>query len=371
MATMVATIPPARPMARTAPAGARAGRAGRRATAMTDVPTGGTNDIDPENHAGGARATGPRPRAGTTAPVAERPAREGWQHTGSRDGTRIGWRRGGRPQATAVPVVLCNGIACSVDYWTDLVARLEATRPVVQWDYRGHGASAAPEDRGAVTIDDVMDDLDAVLHAAGITRAVFVGHSFGVQVVLEAARRWPERVAAVAAVAGAPGAPLPARATRPLHAVERLHARTPARTASAWQRWWRSPLTRVAAHALGGTSRAAPRPVMQAYYEHVASRDVPLLLAMMRAMQEHDAGDVPARLAVPLLALAGDADRLTSLPVMTKLALDAPDGELVVRHGGTHTLPAEHPAWVWEHLRRLLQRIDVAPGHLDVPATGA
>jgi pimeloyl-ACP methyl ester carboxylesterase len=298
-------------------------------------------------------------------------SRPGWHHVDSRDGTPVGWLRTdprAADAAGAVPVVLCNGIACSVDYWTTLARRLRRERPVVQWDYRGHGVSGRPADPDAVTIDHVMDDLDAVLRAAAVPRAVFIGHSFGVQVALEAARRAPERVAAVVAIAGSPGAPLPPRAARPLTMVERLHQRMPSRADEAWRLWWTSPLLHLAARALGGTSLAAPRQVMLAYYEHVSTRDVPLLLAMMRTMQEHDASDVPALLDVPVLALAGDADGLTPLPVMAGVALDAPRGELAVCHGGTHTLPAERPDWVLEQLRPLLGRLDTAARHIDIPA---
>lgn len=259
-------------------------------------------------------------------------------------------------------MVLCNGIACSTDYWTELPAALGANRPVVQWDYRGHGRSGAPSTTDAVGVDRLMDDLAAVLAASGTDRAVFVGHSFGVQIVLEAARRWPERVAAVVAVAGAPGTPLPATATRPgigpVDLLERLHARRPERAGNAWQAWWRSPLTDLLARAVGGTSQAVPRPVMRSYYEHVSTRDLGVLLAMVRVMQAHDATAVVPDLQVPLLVLAGDADRLTPLPVMTRLALAAPDGELVVCHGATHTLPAEHPQWVAHQLQHLLDRVD-------------
>lgn len=309
--------------------------------------------------------------APTPAPADGHTARAAWHHVASRDGTPIGWLRTDPSPTTAggaVPVVLCNGIACSVGYWTTLAHRLERERPVVQWDYRGHGVSGLPATPDAVTIDHVMDDLDAVLGAANVPRAVFVGHSFGVQVVLEAARRWPERVAAVVAVAGSPGAPLPPRATKPLTVVERLHERMPARADEAWRLWWTSPFIHLAARVVGGTSVAAPRQVMLAYYQHVSTRDVPLLLAMMRAMQDHDASDVPATLDVPVLALAGDADRLTPLPVMTRIALDAPGGELAVCHGGTHTLPAEHPDWVLEQLRPLLRRIDATRRHIDLTA---
>lgn len=303
--------------------------------------------------------------------------RPGWSHVNSRDGTPIGWcrtdpARPGTSHSKRLPVVLCNGIACSTAYWATLADRLRNERPVVQWDYRGHGVSGMPSDLDAVTIDDVMADLDAVMRVADAAPAVLVGHSFGVQVTLEAARRWPERVAAIVAIAGSPGAPLPARATHPtfgaLSVVERLRARAPDRADEAWRAWWRSPLMHLVARAVGGTSLAVPRQVMLAYYDHVSTRDIGLLLSMMRSMQQHDAGDVVPTLDVPLLALAGDADRLTPLPVMAGLALDAPHGELAVYHGGTHTLPAEQPAWVLDQIRPLLDRVDAATPRSDVLA---
>jgi pimeloyl-ACP methyl ester carboxylesterase len=304
------------------------------------------------------------PAPGDGAPV---PVDDGWRSTAGVDGTAIAWRSDGSATGVAgTPVLLCNGIACSTHYWTAMAADLAATRPVVQWDYRGHGRSDAPARPDATTVDDLVADLAAVLRAAGADRVVLVGHSFGVQVVLEAARRLPpSTVAAVVAVAGAAGAPLPRGTTRPLigplELMARAHDRRPDRAGDAWRTWWRSPVPHMLARAIGGTSGAAPRAVMTSYYEHVSTRDVGVLLAMLRAMQHHDASDVVPSLQVPLLALAGDADRLTPLPVMASLALAAPDGELAVCHGGTHTLPAERPAWVVAQLGPLLERIDT--GH--------
>jgi pimeloyl-ACP methyl ester carboxylesterase len=307
------------------------------------------------------------------------PARvDGWQRTHSADGTPIAWCALG-PSPTAAdgstPVVCCNGIACSTGYWTSVVADLTATRPVVLWDYRAHGRSGAPASAGATAIDDLMADLTAVFDAADIDRAVLVGHSFGVQVALEAAHRMPGTAAAVVAIAGAAGAPLTWGAARtgvdPLDLVERAHARRPDRAAGVWRAWWRSPVPHLLARALGGSSRAAPRPVMRSYYEHVSTRDVATLLAMLRTMQAHDASGVVRDLEVPLLALAGDADKLTPLPVMAKLALAASDGELAVCHGGTHTLLAERPGWVVDQLRPLLDRVDIAGAGRHAIATGA
>jgi pimeloyl-ACP methyl ester carboxylesterase len=315
----------------------------------------------------------------TTSETAQRGRRAvsgTWRRVASADGTAVAWRADNPPShgpSRRTPVVLCNGIACSTGYWAPLAAQLSTTRQVVQWDYRGHGRSGMPADRDATTIDDVLADLAAVLTAAGINRAVVAGHSFGVQVALEAARRHPDTVAAVVAVAGAAGHPLPDTVTTsaisPLTMVQRAHGVDPDVVGRVWRRWWHSPLAHLLARAIGGTSLAAPPEVMHDYYEHVSTRDIDVLLRMMQAMQAHDAGDVAFDLDVPLLVLAGDADRLTSLPRMAKLALDAPYGELAVCHGGTHTLPVEQPAWVAEQLLPLLARVDATPGEGRAPLT--
>jgi pimeloyl-ACP methyl ester carboxylesterase len=262
--------------------------------------------------------------------------------------------------------VLCNGIACSDAYWYGVAPRLAQTRPVVRWDYRGHGHSGDPIDRRLIDVGACVDDLEAVLDDAVIERAVLVGHSYGVQVALETYRRLPRRVAAIVAVAGAPGRPLARGRDREtseslLTALQGFLSGTPNLARRTWDTVWDSPALYRLARLLGGTTVAAPVEVMQEYFRHVRDRDPELLLDMLRAMQGHRADDVVGDLGVPLLVLAGDRDRLTPLSLLRDMALTAPRGELAIRHGGGHTLPAEHPSWVTAEIVRFLTESQVGP----------
>jgi pimeloyl-ACP methyl ester carboxylesterase len=287
----------------------------------------------------------------------------GWQRFRSFDGTDLAWRVD-RPTAGGerTPVVLCNGIACSDGYWRDVAPRLARQRPVLRWDYRGHGRSGPPADPAEHHVSSVVRDLGALLDEVGWQRVLLVGHSYGVQVVLEAVGRRPERTAGVALIAGAPGQPL----TRPLGVdpqvalfplLAALAGATPSLVSRTWHLVWRSPAVYWAARLLRGTSAAAPREVMREYFEHVDGLDPLLLLDMFRSMQAHTAEDVLDHLDVPLLALAGDADGLTPLERMTRLAVRG-RGELVIFRGGSHTLPAEHPEEVSSCLERLAAHLD-------------
>ena len=123
----------------------------------------------------------------------------------ARDGTRLHYTEIG---AGSPPVVLTDGIGCAGFVWRHLEPALARHHRVIHWNYRGHGQSAAPRYGYRVTLDDCVDDLFAVLDAAGVEKAVLAGHSMGVQVSLEAHRRDKGRVAALLLLCGAPGHPL-------------------------------------------------------------------------------------------------------------------------------------------------------------------
>ena len=290
-----------------------------------------------------------------------------WAEATAPDGTPIAWTADGPLARRREAIVLCNGIACSDAYWYGIAPRLARSRAVIRWDYRGHGRSGDPIDRSEIGPDAFVADLRTVLDAAGIDRAVLVGHSYGVQVVLEAYRLFPERVAALVAVAGASGRPLSRgreRDTRDalLAGVRRFAAGMPQVASKTWEAVWDSPSVHRLARVLGGTTAAAPPEVMRQYFAHVRDRDPELLLEMMEAMQQHRADDLLPTLDAPLLVLAGDRDGLTPLAVLRAMALSAPRGELAIRHGAAHTLPAEHPAWVAGEIDRFLRRHEGTTG---------
>ena len=78
---------------------------------------------------------------------------------------------------------------------------LDSTRQVLRYDTRGAGLSEKV--RGALTFDTMADDLIALLDALGIKQKIaLAGVAVGGGIALNAAARFPDRIAAV--VAGSP-----------------------------------------------------------------------------------------------------------------------------------------------------------------------
>lgn len=115
------------------------------------------------------------------------------------DGVRLhGLRWHGGDQR---PIVLLHGLASNAHLWDGVaVALAEAGHPVLSIDQRGHGRSDKPDDGYDLTT--VTDDLAAVLEGSGFERPVLAGQSWGGNVVIEFAARFPGAAAGVACVDG-------------------------------------------------------------------------------------------------------------------------------------------------------------------------
>ena len=114
-----------------------------------------------------------------------------------RVGAHLAW---GELTGDGTPVVFTHG--AGMDH-TMFVAQAEAVQDaghrVIVWDMRAHGESAI--DEGVrFTASDALGDLTALLDAAGVERALLVGHSLGGNLSQEFVRRQPERAAGLVVV---------------------------------------------------------------------------------------------------------------------------------------------------------------------------
>ena len=93
----------------------------------------------------------------------------------------------GRPDGPAV--VLSNSLGSTHMMWAPQMAELEERFMVIRYDTRGHGASPVPA--GPYSIDDLADDVVALLDGLGVERAHLVGLSLGGMTAMRAGRPQP------------------------------------------------------------------------------------------------------------------------------------------------------------------------------------
>jgi pimeloyl-ACP methyl ester carboxylesterase len=109
-------------------------------------------------------------------------------------------------QRTSAPaLLLSHGYGATSAMFAPNVPTLAAHRDVITWDLRGHGASESPSDPECYSAACALDDMQAILDNAGITRAVLGGHSLGGYLSLSFTLAHPDRVAGLILIGTGPG----------------------------------------------------------------------------------------------------------------------------------------------------------------------
>ncbi len=94
------------------------------------------------------------------------------------------------------PVLLAHGLTATRRYVVMGSSALERDgHRVLSYDARGHGTSSAAPEPLAYRYEDLGADMEAVLDAAGVERAVLAGASMGAHTLVWLALHHPERVA--------------------------------------------------------------------------------------------------------------------------------------------------------------------------------
>jgi aminoacrylate hydrolase len=101
----------------------------------------------------------------------------------------------------AAPVILSSGLGGSGAYWTVNLPPLVERHRVIVYDHRGTGRSAR-DLPASLKVDDMAEDVVALMDGLGIERAHFVGHAAGAAIGLHLALEAPERLISLVAVNG-------------------------------------------------------------------------------------------------------------------------------------------------------------------------
>ena len=96
-------------------------------------------------------------------------------------------------------VVMLHGFLGNLAVWhLSMVPELRGDYRVTTYDLRGHGYSEVSP--SGYSTDDLASDLRAFLDALHIERPFLVGHSYGADVCLTYAARYPDDVRAIVAI---------------------------------------------------------------------------------------------------------------------------------------------------------------------------
>lgn len=249
--------------------------------------------------------------------------------------------KGERGDPSGPCLVFCNGVGMNTALWQHFLAFFRPRVPTLIWDYRGHGLSEFPKDFDALTIEHHAEDLHIIVTELRLHDMVLIGHSMGVQVILETYRLFPEKIRGLVPICGSFRNPLKTFFYTHLfeYAFPFLY-RTMTDHADflnpLWKSFSRTPLAEQVVTWMG-TNPAMVKPQdLRPYLENLQSVDLGLFFNALKGATEHSAAGILKSVKVPTLVIAGEWDHFTPLSESKKMAQEIPGAELFVIPHGSH-----------------------------------
>jgi pimeloyl-ACP methyl ester carboxylesterase len=279
------------------------------------------------------------------------------------DGTGIAYEVLGRGEDT---IVLANGLGGRLYAWEPAIEAFWPNYRLVTWDYRGLFASDTPKSKRKLAVTHHVDDIIAILDEEEIRRAVFVGWSMGVQVSLDVAASYPERVAGLVLINGTHGHVL-STGFQPIVSIpwlsKRLHQILD----------WLQDNPEVA-HQLARISRmselptwafmrlmAGPRardlaPLISRYMDDVLGPSFPNYLRLFQELDAHSTYHLLREIEAPALVISGMFDILTPPYQSKDIAKRMPNAEYIRLVRSSHFSMLERPEVVIPAMKHFLEQ---------------
>jgi 3-oxoadipate enol-lactonase len=228
------------------------------------------------------------------------------------------------------PLVLSHSLGCAGAMWDAQVAWLAQRFRVINVDTRGHGQTDAPP--GAYTLEQLADDLDALLDALGIDTCRYMGLSMGGMIGMTHALRRPGRLTHLilcntSSRIGPDAAPVWAQRI----AIAQQQGMEPI-VEPTLTRWFTAPF-RAAAPAEVARVGAMVRGTPVAGY-----------VGCCHAIPKVDLLDALPAIRVPTLVIAGDQDVGTPLEMARAIQQAIPGAQLACLPQAAHLSNIEQPA---------------------------
>jgi len=248
------------------------------------------------------------------------------------DGVPIHYSVAGKGEPALV-FVHCGG--CNRNFWENQVAEFSKTHRVVTIDLPGHGESGSG--RKSWSIESYSDDVKTVVTKLDLKRVVLVGSSMGGPIIVETAKRMPERVVGIV----------------PVDTLQNVEQKLPPEQVDAvikqLQADYKAAMTGLLNQFL--FSANTPEAVKTRVINEVVSRQPEAALAILKGIISYDPAPALREVKVPIKAINSDLNP-TKVEVNRKYA---PQFDAVIIKGTGHYPMLEDPTRFNQMLAEILK----------------
>jgi 3-oxoadipate enol-lactonase len=223
---------------------------------------------------------------------------------------------------SAPVVTLSHSLATDMSMWDPQVAVLKSTYRVLRYDTRGHGGTDAPE--GPCTLEQLADDVKALLQVLGIPHTHFIGISMGGMIAQTLALKDPGMLRSLILCDTSSRIPEEALPIWEERIGLAQKQGMDALVDSTMERWFTPPF------------RGKPIPVLEKIRGMIRNTPLKGYVGCSRAIMKLNLTERLSEIALPTLIIVGEEDPGTPVTASQAIHKQIKGSELVILKSAAH-----------------------------------
>lgn len=261
-------------------------------------------------------------------------------------------------------IVFIYGLLCSNHHFKYQIPFFEEQGyQILLHDYRFHYSSSMDGDIESCNFPNITRDLHELLASLGIKKTLFFGHSMGVNICLEHARRYPEDVSAQVLVSGTVVPPQDIMFDSNIvdlaaPYLESFTKKYPELFKQVWKHSFKNPLAQYAVLDGGFNTKKVEIEFVQLYMKKISELPENLFFHLLKIMREHDVINHLESINTPTLVIGGDKDKIIPNYVQQILVKNLPESQLYIVKDGSHVPQADFPDLINLRINQFFKKIE-------------
>lgn len=261
-------------------------------------------------------------------------------------------------------LVLIYGLLCSNNHFKYQIPFFEEKGyQILIHDYRFHYASSQEGDIETCNFANITKDLHELLADLNIKNSIFVGHSMGVNISLEHARRYPEDMQGQVLISGTVVPPQDIMFDSNMVDILTPHLKSftekhPILFKNFWKNSFKNPIAQYMIFDGGFNKKQVEMEFIQLYMKKISELPEILFFHLLKIMHDHDVINYLESITTPTLVIGGDKDKIIPNYLQRILTTHLPVSELYIVKDGSHVPQADFPELINLRLLRFVTKVE-------------
>lgn len=256
------------------------------------------------------------------------------------------------------------GLVCNNAHWKHQIPCFDSLGyQILIHDYRYHYSSSGDPSLEHCDFEHFTNDLKELLDSFGAGQnIIMIGHSMGVNVTLEFAKKYPSYLLGMVLISGTVLPPQDVMFDSNIMEIitpglEKFTKQYPGLFGKFWKFSHFSPLVRAAIHKGGFNIENVSDEFVQVYMKRLSKLPQDIFLKLLSEMKKHDILSHLSSLKVPTLIIGGDKDKVIPNRLQKILHRHIPNSELYIVRNGSHVPQADFPESINRRIKLFIEKL--------------